>query len=161
MGTADAPFQWKTYTFGGANYGNVNSASQSLLIENSYVDFGIDYTTQSLALKGSSRIRLKENLSMETGDFDGDPTSQITLKDGSTVNISGNVTGTEIKVEPEFTTENASAQILWSRGNNETRLSYVSSNKEDYQFTKDHTARMDIWKWYNYVPPAQMIIMYM
>ena len=154
MGTEAAPFKWENYTFGSTNYGNVNSVSESLLIENSYVNFGIDYTTQSLALKGTSRIRLKQNLSMETGNFDGDAASQITLEDGSTVNISGDVAGTKIKVEPEFTTENASAQILWSRGSNATNLSYVSSDKADYQFTQDHTARMDIWKWYNYDPPV-------
>ena len=154
IGTEAKPFKWENYTFGSTNYGNVNSVSESLLIENSYVNFGIDYFTQSLALKGNSRIRLRKNLSMETGDFAGDTASQITLEDGSTVNISGIVTETGITVDPEFTTENASAQILWSRGSNESNLSYVSSDKEGYQFTQDHTARMDIWKWYNYDPPV-------
>lgn len=154
IGTEAKPFKWENYTFGSTNYGNVNSVSESLSIENSYVDFGIDYSTQSLALKGNSRVRLKQNLSIKTGNFDGDAASQITLEDGSTVNISGDVAGTGITVEPEFTTENASAQILWSRGSNATNLSYVSSDKADYQFTQDHTARMDIWKWYNGTIPA-------
>ncbi|WP_418746427.1 beta strand repeat-containing protein [Frisingicoccus sp.] len=154
IGTEAAPFKWENYTFGSTNYGNVNSVSESLLIENSYVNFGINYSTQSLALKGNSRVRLKQNLSMETGDFEGDAASQITLEDGSTVNISGDVTGTGITVDPVFSPENASAQILWSRGSNPTNLSYVSSDKADYRFTKDYTARMDIWKWYNYDPPV-------
>lgn len=77
------------------------------------------------------------------------------MEDGSTINISGNVTGTGITVDPEFSTEKASAQILWSRGSNSTNLSYVSSpEKEGYQFTKDNTARMDIWKWYNDTLPV-------
>lgn len=149
IGTEAAPFKWENYTFGSTNYGNVNSVSESLLIENSYVNFGINYSTQSLALKGNSRIRLRQNLSMETGNFDGDAASQITLEDGSTVNISGKVTETGITVDPEFTTENASAQILWSRGSYPSNLPYVRSDKEGYRFTQDHTARMDIWKWYN------------
>lgn len=149
IGTEAAPFKWENYTFGSTNYGNVNSVSESLLIENSYVNFGIDYSTQSLALKGNSRIRLKQNLSIKTGDFAGDTASQITLEDGSTVNISGKVTETGITVDPEFTTENASAQILWSRGSYPSNLPYVRSDKEGYRFTQDHTARMDIWKWYN------------
>lgn len=155
IGTADAPFKWENLTFGSVNYGNVNSVSESLLIQNSYIDYGINYSTQSLTLKGNSQIRLKKDLSIETSDFEGDAASQITLEDGSTINISGNVTGTGITVDPEFSTEKASAQILWSRGSNSTNLSYVSSpEKEGYQFTKDNTARMDIWKWYNDTLPV-------
>ena len=150
IGTKEKPFSWTAGKFGG-HYTTSNSVSEKLVIEDSYVDFKIPYKTDDLSILGNSEVKVNSDLTLTVGSYAGNLTSKLIMSDGSSMKISGLVTGTGTTVDPVLNKENSKVQIIWKRTADTGGLDFFKKTEgNDCHEKKDYVPALYTCQWYNY-----------
>ena len=151
MGRPEKPIVWNAYCYGTENYNTSNYESESLTIENSYLDFQVRHTTKSLSITRNSVVTVRKDLTLTTDTYTSDDTAALKLYDGAAVKINGSVTGST-QVTPVLSGENASVQVTWPHtpGTDTDETPFTTTSDVTCYMYHYNVPLLNFCKWTNY-----------
>ncbi len=155
VGTENAPLKWERNTFGGT-YTSSGVKADSLTLDNSYVDFTVDYTAvKELVLQNGSIVTLEPDITLRVGNFVNHGTSNgLVMHNGASVKMSGVPQGDGITVTPILKKEESGVEINWLNDANDTsnnlNIYFTQSSDTNWREYRYFVPTMNVNKWTNY-----------
>lgn len=142
-------FEWNEYLFS-AKYNPSNAISETLCVEDTNVHFKIPYETGNLSVTNGT-ITLDSDLTLNVESYTGGAGSKLEMHDGSSMIVSGTVSGIGTTVMPMLKKENSAVQITWKRANGSDNLNFFTRDtSSDFSEKKAYVPTMNMCYWYNY-----------
>lgn len=142
-------FEWKDLLFG-SDYNPSNRISETLCVEDTKVHFKIPYETGKLSVSNGT-ITLDSDLTLNVESYTGEDGSKLEMHDGSSMIVSGTVSGTGTTVMPVLEKENSGVHITWKRAEGSDNLDFFTKEGMSKWFEKKaYVPTMNLCCWYNY-----------